>query len=415
MFVLLISYVASEREEIRMNVRIKRILGLVCAIAVLVPAMLMARPVAITWDWFQNDPDVTYFRYQLNGEDADGWTVIEADVLTYTSDALDGTVAQALYLQQSYDGVLWSPSAVSVVDALFAPGEIVAEEEPVAETPASSIALVGEVPAEATDTAPVVEESVPVEPEAEEPVVVAEAPEEEETVVEVVPEVEEPAPVVEVSPASTSVAVAATAPVVVAVPVNATVQSLDLRVGVSYAMIDENGIYDRLVPGIDLTWRLDNGLKLGNRFGIGLQAGIFYDAYLKSAAATPVTNANRFKLGTAWFETNAGTTLYHTYGISLAPRFSFAFNEKTSLALAAGGRVIFSNDALSPNELLPAPLPLIGGKPFFGLNYGITGSLELRHNFSKGFGVGLGLDYDWLLGENERHSFGATLFMGIGL
>ncbi|AEC02568.1 hypothetical protein [Parasphaerochaeta coccoides] len=405
-----------------MNIRIKRILGLICAIAILFPAIIMARSVAITWDWFLNDPEVTYFRYQLDGENEEGWTVVNADVFAYTSDPVDGTVPHALYLQQSYDGVLWSASAVSGVDILFPPVEEVIPEKPVVESvpPTSSGVLASEGSAETVEAAPVSPDVVPVseEPVAENPVAVEPVAVEAPAVEDSAPATE-PTPVVdtpeEVKPVASVTTVAAVPAKVVAKPVNALAKSLDIKVGASYAIFDEVGAYDRLVPGADLTWRLDNGLKLGNRFGVGLQVGIFYDAYLKSASATPVVEANRFKFETNWFKTGAGTTLHHVYGISLAPRFSFAFSEKTSLSLVGGGRIIFSTDALSGSELIPGRIPLISQKPFVGLNYGLIGSLELRHNFSKGFGIGLGLDYDYLFGANARHSFGASLFMGIGL
>ena len=64
----------------------------------------------VTWVWFENDPNVEYYRYQVDGEDDDKWTVVDWTVteVTYT---LDVTVLHTLYLQQSYDGINWSESS----------------------------------------------------------------------------------------------------------------------------------------------------------------------------------------------------------------------------------------------------------------------------------------------------------------
>ncbi len=384
-----------------MNIRskVKRILSLVVALAVLIPVTLAARPIAITWDWFVSDPDVQYFRYQLNGEEEEGWTVVGADVASYTSDTLDGSVSHALYLQQSYDGEVWSESAVSSVAALFPveqePAEPLTEETPAS---SSSISLVGEVPVEE----PVAEAVV-------EPVLEEAAPEPAPVITAV-----EPAPVEEASPVVASVAVAAP------VAYNATKSGVDIKLGAVYGLIDpstpdaDRKDYDRLIPGIELNWRVDNALKLGGRMGLGFQLGGFYEAHLASAASTLIDTSNRFSFATKWFETGAWDDVHHVYGLSLAPRFSFAFSEKTSLVLVAGGRVMLSTDALSPQETLPAVIPLIGNQSYLGLNYSVGGSLEFRHNFSKGFGLGLGLDYDYLFGVNNRHSFGASLIVSIG-
>lgn len=64
----------------------------------------------VTWVWFENDPNVEYYRYQLDGEDDDNWTVVDWTVTEVTF-TLDVTELHVLYLQQSYDGVNWSPSS----------------------------------------------------------------------------------------------------------------------------------------------------------------------------------------------------------------------------------------------------------------------------------------------------------------
>ncbi|AEC02460.1 hypothetical protein [Parasphaerochaeta coccoides] len=61
-----------------------------------------------TWRWVINDPEVTSFRYQLDTMDGE-WTVVDASV---TSFSIDSDVGQRrFYLEQSYDGVIWSDVA----------------------------------------------------------------------------------------------------------------------------------------------------------------------------------------------------------------------------------------------------------------------------------------------------------------
>lgn len=156
------------------------------AAAFMVPAMAWAVPVAVTWEWSLDDPNVTTFRYQMDGEDPDGWTVVDASQTSYTAENLDGSQSYTLYLQQSYDGEHFSKSASATSEPLAEPEaeeaapaeeEAPVEAEPVAEEPA---------PVEEAAPAAVVEEPAS-EPAAEEP-----APE---------PAAEEPAPVEEVAPA----------------------------------------------------------------------------------------------------------------------------------------------------------------------------------------------------------------------
>lgn len=65
----------------------------------------------VTWTWFENDPNVEYFRYQIDGEDEANWTVVDWSVNEVTL-LLDITVMHELHLQQSYDGENWSESSI---------------------------------------------------------------------------------------------------------------------------------------------------------------------------------------------------------------------------------------------------------------------------------------------------------------
>ena len=66
----------------------------------------------VTWTWFENDPDVEFFRYQVDGEDEGKWTVVDWSV-NEVSLELDVSEVHTLYLQQSYDGIVWSQSSMT--------------------------------------------------------------------------------------------------------------------------------------------------------------------------------------------------------------------------------------------------------------------------------------------------------------
>ncbi len=147
---------------------------------VLFAVSLFAAPVVVTWEWMLEDPNVTTFRYQIDGENPDGWTVVDSSVTSYTVKGLDGSKAYTLYLQQSYDGENFSGSAKAVSEPIFPaePEEVMADAEPVAEeTPAPAPAVIEEEMVMA-DAEPVAEEAMVMadaEPVAEEAMVMADA------------------------------------------------------------------------------------------------------------------------------------------------------------------------------------------------------------------------------------------------
>ena len=57
------------------------------------------------------------YRYQIGGEDPDGWTVLPQDTDSLEISGLDADSEYTLYLQRSYDGINWSPSATSTAKA----------------------------------------------------------------------------------------------------------------------------------------------------------------------------------------------------------------------------------------------------------------------------------------------------------
>lgn len=74
---------------------------------------ISAGTVDITWKWTVNDPAVTTFRYQVDGEEPENWNYVDRSVLSHAIRGVDGNVDHVLFLQQSYDGLLWSESAVA--------------------------------------------------------------------------------------------------------------------------------------------------------------------------------------------------------------------------------------------------------------------------------------------------------------
>lgn len=148
--------------------RKKRILIVLSLLAMIV-LPLAAAQVTVDWNWVKNDPGVQYFRYQMDGEAEDGWTVVDASVTSYSASGLDGSRGYTLYLQQSYDGVYWSASASSSSQPVV-PQEAVLDEpvvtEEVVETPEEEVVVEQAAPVEALaleEAEDVVEEPVVVE------------------------------------------------------------------------------------------------------------------------------------------------------------------------------------------------------------------------------------------------------------
>ena len=133
----------------------KRIL-MIAALLIALALPLFAVQATVDWQWEMNDPDVQYFRYQLDGEADDAWTVVDADTTSYSVSGLDATGSYTLYLQQSYDGVYWSESASTTSQAAVPQPAVVEEPVVVEEVPAADVAVPAEEPV-VTET-PVVEE-----------------------------------------------------------------------------------------------------------------------------------------------------------------------------------------------------------------------------------------------------------------
>ena len=97
--------------------RFKKLIIALAAILMILSVPLAAAEMTVRWAWTLDDPDVTAYRYQVGGENPDSWTVLPADTDSLELSGLDAAGEYTLYLQRSYDGVNWSPSAVSTAKA----------------------------------------------------------------------------------------------------------------------------------------------------------------------------------------------------------------------------------------------------------------------------------------------------------
>ncbi|MBO8436457.1 MAG: hypothetical protein IAA97_05720, partial [Spirochaetes bacterium] len=97
--------------------KFKKLVIALLTLLMIISVPLSAVEMTVTWEWALTDPDVTAYRYQLNGEDPDGWTVLSGDSSSLTLSGLEAEKEYTLYLQSSYDGEHWSESATSTAKA----------------------------------------------------------------------------------------------------------------------------------------------------------------------------------------------------------------------------------------------------------------------------------------------------------
>ena len=112
--------------------RLSKVLFALAVILLIAFPLSAAKSMNVTWSWLLNDPYVTSYRYQLDGESEDGWTVVDGTTSSYQATGLDPYKDYTLYLQCTYDGKIWSDSATSTAYALLQVEEIV-EDLPVVE------------------------------------------------------------------------------------------------------------------------------------------------------------------------------------------------------------------------------------------------------------------------------------------
>lgn len=115
--------------------KLTKVIFIIALLAMVVLPLSAAKAMNVSWQWLLSDPDVTAYRYQLNGEVEDGWTVVDGKTDTYSATDLDPYKDYTLYLQCSYDGVNWSESATSTAYALLQHSVVETVSEPVVEEP----------------------------------------------------------------------------------------------------------------------------------------------------------------------------------------------------------------------------------------------------------------------------------------
>lgn len=144
---------------------------LIAILSVISVVGLFALDGIVTWTWYENDPDVEFYRYQVDGEEDGRWTVVDWSV-NEVSLTLDVSVLHTLYLQQSYDGEIWSPSSATDSEIYTEsegeepyeeeefPEEFEPEAPPAEEQPAADEEVVAATVIEDEIYVPVVEEEV---------------------------------------------------------------------------------------------------------------------------------------------------------------------------------------------------------------------------------------------------------------
>lgn len=370
----------------------------VLAALILLPAFLFAVPVVVTWEWLLEDPMVTTFRYQIDGEEEEKWTVVDSSVTSYTERGLDGTKSHTLYLQQSYDGVYFSGSALSVAEPMFPveePTSVVAEAPVVAEEPvvaAEEVVVAEAEPAVAPEAEPVAEEVAPVVAEAEaEPIVEVEAEPEPVVVAEAEPVAVEAEPVVE-APVEQPVATVAAEP---------AKQKAESRYSTTITL---GGTFNSTNPSIgaytgynlqgNLGIQLNNLMTFNKNLGLGVDIDLAYSPYLLSsygwrAAASDVLD---FDFATPFSKLAQAVT------VSAAPMLNIDLG-KVSFDLGVGAFFTYG----------PGIATTDGDKYLFGAF--AKGSFEYK--FNKTFSMGVSGKYGFILNESAKPQFvEGTVYMG---
>lgn len=305
------------------------------ALLVLLPVMAFATDVVITWEWMLDDPQITGFRYQLDGEDPDNWTVVDGITSSCSIQHLDGSKEYTLYLQQTYDGVNWSPSALSVAMPLFSADDVVAEEA--------------------------VAEEVVAEEVAEEVVATEEA--------ETVEEVKE----TEATDEETSASVEETETPVVAVEKDPSdyYTSLSLRGTAGYSLNTVTGsgaTYDQYSIAAGLGLGLNNIVSIGN-VGLGLNIDTDF-------VVMPI-NGNAMAALKSFF-TNTALSDY-SLRLTVAPELQFNFNKLTIDIAPLVDATLVDYPYIGSVELAPDYFDhfAIGYGAQLGLQFNATEKLQL--------------------------------------
>ena len=252
------------------------------AVLILLPAVLFALPVVVTWEWLLEDPEVTTFRFQVDSEDPAGWITVDSTVTSYTERGLDGTLDHTLYLQQSYDGINFSESTRSVAEAFDTPEvEVIAQAAP-------------------------------------------------EVVATPVPVQEAPKPV----------AVAPMAPK--AIKASRFYTTLGINLGYNYQRELFNASYDNHNIKTGIALEFHNIVSFGKIFGLGVDLDLDYTPYLGRPSTYEDLLADLVKFKFDGFSTFFGN-LEHSFTASPAVMLNLE-GKRLGLSLGAGGFFTYSLD-----------------------------------------------------------------------
>ncbi len=164
----------------------KILITLIFSLTILVP--ISASLITLDWQWEANDSEVTTFRYKLND---DAWVVVDPSITQFVLTGVDGGVSYSFEVQQSYDGINYSESAIQT----YLP--------PVEEPQIVEPAIVIQEPVIIENAPEVVKEPIIEEPIIEEPIIEEQPVLAQEPVIEEVPvEIEQPKKVEKLTPIS---------------------------------------------------------------------------------------------------------------------------------------------------------------------------------------------------------------------
>ena len=338
--------------------RTRGMLVLIMAIVMLAP--LSAKQISITWEWDHADDRVTAFRYQVNGEDPEGWIVVDTSVTSYSLGPVEDTQAFTLYVQQSYDGTSWSASGAMPYDPEQFGALLVSE----------AVEVTAPVETPVTDT-------VEAMPPSEEEIL-------RETFIAVEPPLEEPTED-EVQPVASPVE---TLPA----PVAPKLQRIELYAGAGGkadgyfpgGAFDPNGDYvtlsKKVLPSITLDYVRSSLTQLWSSIDLGLRAGLGYSGY--STGTTSIAGFDLHALALAQYDTqgafsfdgglgfafmftsNAIQTASTDIGVFFGPVAQVGVNYRINDTWSAG--ILAETRFLMANQFIPYELT---GMVRLGLGY----------------------------------------------
>lgn len=357
-------------------------LVLVMIVLLLSAGILFAGEVSITWEWESAEEGVTAFRYQLDGELEDGWTVVDASVTSFNLGPVDDSVTRVLYVQQSYDGELWSESGMLAYDPVgFGVVPSGSEQEPaMVAQPAEETeeTIPEEVSETAGGTVAFVEAGQPVVPE--EAAAVAES---EETGVAVA--LSRPETVLTTPPVEKSVPADSR-------PAGAPGMSLEVYIGaggkadnkVFTDFFDPEDAYDalrtRILPSIAADFVYDNWKPLRENMWLGLRAGFGYQRY----------------------EKNPGLADVHAFDLHALAKIDYPVSDTFSLDAGLGFAFMIPATDLKGDDSVE----------FF---YGPLAQINARYNLSDAWSLGVQAETRFLFSDVfAPYELTGTVRLGVG-